>query len=64
MSQINGLQSGGSIAYRQQVQRTAWREEMLEQVLSKVRQVSPKIEAQPAKAGGLPMKGRLIDVRV
>ena len=61
VNSING--SGSSSAYTVQIKRTAWREEMLAQALSKVREVNPTLFPETKAASSrFPTKGALLDV--
>lgn len=57
---INGHR--GQAVYVNQAVRNAWREEMLEKALQKVREVSATVETAPKRVShGPPPKGSLLD---
>ncbi|MFH1139678.1 MAG: hypothetical protein V1816_26680 [Pseudomonadota bacterium] len=61
---VNSINSASSSsAYALQIKRTAWREEMLAQAPSKVREVAPTLQPQKtAAAASFPSKGGFLDV--
>ena len=60
---INSSPFQGQLAYTQPANQAAWRQEMLEQVLQKVREVRPVVEKGVALStrAEIPAKGGLID---
>jgi hypothetical protein len=51
--------------YTRAVESTAWRREMLDQMLARVREAQPAVaSARAAKPAGPPPKGSLLDVYI
>lgn len=63
-NQISGFGSHGKMAYVNQTERNAWRREMLDQMLAKVREASISNDKMIVKKAGPPPKGSLLDVFV
>jgi hypothetical protein len=60
---VSGNSGVGPAAYLKPANRAAWREDMLNQALKKVRQVQAEMTPEP-QAGQPEFKGRLINVTV
>ncbi|MBF0529619.1 MAG: hypothetical protein HQK55_10185 [Deltaproteobacteria bacterium] len=65
INQINSNVGKVPALYADQTKRSAWREEMLAQVLEKVRETSPMVAKASARTPrNRPVKGSVVDVIV
>ena len=60
---VNSGSFQGQVGHYKPAKQVLWRQEMLEQVLQKVREVQPVVtrSVQPANRTGAPPKGSLLD---
>jgi len=62
VNSVNRPNHFGRSVYEVQVRRAAWREQMLNEIVNKMREISVEVDqAGPPRTAGPPVKGRLLD---